>query len=61
MDATKDWLDSNQIPFHDLHMRPAGDYRQDFVVKSEILDRILYEGNEIASSWTTGPVRRHVA
>ncbi len=29
-------------------MRREGDYRQDFVVKSEILDRILAEDNEIA-------------
>jgi predicted kinase len=45
---TKEWLDRNGVPYSELHMRPAGDYRQDFIIKSEILDRILAEGNEIA-------------
>ncbi len=35
------------IPHHELHMREEGDYRQDFIVKSEFLDAILAEGNEI--------------
>jgi predicted kinase len=48
MDATKEWLDANEVPFHALHMRVEGDYRQDFIIKSEILDTILAAGNEIA-------------
>jgi phosphoglycolate phosphatase-like HAD superfamily hydrolase len=45
---TEAWLADNDVPYQDLHMRADGDYRQDFVVKSQILDAILAEGNEIA-------------
>ena len=45
---TEAWLASNDVPYQELHMRAEGDYRQDFVVKSQILDAILAEGNEIA-------------
>lgn len=42
------WLDRHGVPFTELHMRPEGDYRQDFIIKSEILDDILARGHEIA-------------
>lgn len=45
---TEEWLAKHGIPFAELHMRRAGDYRQDTIVKSEILDRLLAAGNEIA-------------
>lgn len=45
---TEAWLKAHGIPYHELHMRKAGDYRQDYVVKSEILDAILAAGNKIA-------------
>jgi predicted kinase len=45
---TEAWLEKHRVPFHELHMRKAGDYRQDFIVKSEILDGLLAAGNEIA-------------
>ncbi|MBP3954381.1 AAA family ATPase [Gemmata sp. G18] len=45
---TKEWLGRNGVPYSELHMRPAGDYRQDFIIKSEILDNLLAAGNEIA-------------
>jgi predicted kinase len=45
---TEEWLAQHGVPYQELHMRAEGDYRQDFVVKSQILDAILAEGNEIA-------------
>jgi predicted kinase len=42
------WLAKHNVPFDELHMRRDGDYRQDFIVKSEILDNLLADGNDIA-------------
>lgn len=39
-DRTVAWMDANQIPFHALYMRRAGDYRQDSIVKVELLEEI---------------------
>ena len=47
-EQTETWLATHSVPHHELHMRKAGDYRQDTIVKSEILDAILAAGNEIA-------------
>ena len=47
-EETKAWLARSGVPYAELHMRKAGDYRQDFVIKSEILDAILAEGHDIA-------------
>lgn len=44
---TEAWLDRHGIPYHELHMRAEGDYRQDFVVKSELLDGILASGHQV--------------
>lgn len=46
-DITEKWLQDNSIRYDDLHMRKHGDYRQDFIIKSEILDHIIEQGNEI--------------
>src|SRR5262249_6186946 len=37
-DATKRWLRMNKVPYDALHMRRAGDFRPDTVVKREIYD-----------------------
>lgn len=34
------WLAENEIPHNAIYMRTDGDYRQDYVVKREILERI---------------------
>jgi hypothetical protein len=34
----RDWLQKNDVPYDALHMRRAGDFRPDTVVKKEILD-----------------------
>jgi hypothetical protein len=40
-DATEDWLRESGFPRGDLYMRDEGDFRPDYVVKEEILDRDL--------------------
>lgn len=47
-EQTEAWLASHDVPHQELHMRKEGDYRQDTIVKSEILDKLLAAGNEIA-------------
>jgi predicted kinase len=44
---TEAWLAEHGVPYHELHMRAEGDHRQDTVVKSQILDSLLADGNEI--------------
>ncbi|MCE9564634.1 MAG: AAA family ATPase [Planctomycetes bacterium] len=44
---TEAWLDQHSIPYHELYMRAESDYRQDFLVKSELLDGILAKGHQI--------------
>lgn len=43
-DETIDWLAKHDIPFNNLYMRPAKDYRADDIVKMELLDEILADG-----------------
>lgn len=38
MSATEQWLQDNKIPYDELHMRQAGDSRDDRIVKKEIYD-----------------------
>ncbi|WP_280465803.1 AAA family ATPase, partial [Nocardia brasiliensis] len=40
-DATWEWLCRHEIPFRELHMRPANDKRPDWQVKYEIFDEAL--------------------
>src|ERR1700739_3230590 len=42
--STEDWLAKHKGPKHPLYMRAAKDYREDDIVKSELLDRILADG-----------------
>ncbi len=42
--ATIDWLDQHKVPQGILFMRPAKDYRQDSIVKEELLAQILADG-----------------
>ena len=41
---TEQWLDENSIPYHALYMRAEKDYRSDYIVKSELLDRLRADG-----------------
>jgi FMN phosphatase YigB (HAD superfamily) len=38
--VTEQWLSDNRIPYEDLYMRKAKDYRQDSIVKVELLQQI---------------------
>jgi len=40
-DATVDWLYMCRVNYHRLFMRPSGDFRDDDIIKQEILDKIL--------------------
>lgn len=40
-DVCERWLDEHGVQYDELHMRPAGDFRPDHVVKREIHDRAL--------------------
>lgn len=42
---TVEWLRNYHVPFDQVHMRPTGDYRSDFVVKQEIYDNHFKEKN----------------
>lgn len=45
-DVTVAWLDKNDVFYDQLYMRPAGDFRADRVVKSQLLDGIMSDGYE---------------
>jgi FMN phosphatase YigB (HAD superfamily) len=45
-EVTEQWLSDNRIPYEDLYMRKAKDYRQDYTVKVELLARIRKEHGE---------------
>lgn len=47
---TLDWLDKYDIPFDLLFMRPSGDYRADYIVKTEMLERMRRAEFDIAFS-----------
>lgn len=44
---TEEWLSNHGVVYDELYMRPDGDHRQDFLVKSQILDGILADNYEI--------------
>lgn len=43
---TAEWCLDNKIPYAALYMRAEKDYRDDVIVKSELLDQILADGYE---------------
>ena len=45
-EVTVNWLRDNKISFSQIYMRPRGDYREDSIVKSEILQKIIDDGYE---------------
>lgn len=46
-DMTIEWLRKNGIPFSSFFCRDEGDFREDYVVKSEILDHLISIGHDI--------------
>lgn len=46
---TRNWLDLNRIFNYDaIMLRQEGDYREDYIIKKEMLDTLLSKGHEIA-------------
>lgn len=41
---TIEWLEWNQVRYHELHMRGSGDTRKDTVIKQEIYDLLVSRG-----------------
>lgn len=44
---TIEWLEKHNIPYHDLYMRASKDYREDAIVKKELLLKIKEKYGEI--------------
>lgn len=42
--TTEEWLSRYNIRYHKLYMRAAGDYRNDSIIKGELLDQMLEDG-----------------
>lgn len=61
MDDTMRWLARHDIPYDELHMRKAGDYRKDVIVKGELFDAhirdafnvrlVLDDRNQVVRFW----------
>lgn len=47
--VTERWLETHGIYYDELFMRPSNDYRQDFIVKEEILREILSRGVSVSA------------
>ena len=43
-DITVDWLNKNFIEYDSIYMRKSGDFRPSPLVKSELVDKIKYDG-----------------
>lgn len=46
---TEKWLETHEIPYRELHMRTPDDQRKDWVVKNELLDRVMQRWHPILS------------
>lgn len=46
-EVVRRWLVEHGVPFDELVMRPVGDRRPDFVVKAELLDRLVEPAYEV--------------
>ena len=44
-EASERWLRKNEVQFDGLYMRPADDFREDELVKKDMLDDIIENGN----------------
>lgn len=46
-DETKTWLNHHAIPYNELFMRPANDYRKDNIVKAELFDKFVRDNWDV--------------
>lgn len=44
---TEQWLKDNDLPFHDLFMRPDGDHRPDYELKKEIYEKYIKDDYKV--------------
>jgi phosphoglycolate phosphatase-like HAD superfamily hydrolase len=51
---TENWLADHAVEYHELHMRPTGDFRADTLIKGEIL-ALLQERYEIRHAYDDNP------
>lgn len=51
LDPTLDWLVEHEVPHDAVYLRIVGDYRQDVLVKREILDDIVADGYRALEAW----------
>ncbi|WP_284984281.1 AAA family ATPase [Arthrobacter sp. efr-133-TYG-118] len=60
-DVTEQWLITNNLPAHALHMRPSGDTRKDSIVKHELFNKhirgkynvagVFDDRNQVVEMW----------
>lgn len=50
-DLTLDWLAEHGIPYDALYMRIVGDYRQDILIKKDILEQVGADGFNVLAAW----------
>lgn len=53
-ELTVNWLADAGVPYHEIHMRPTGDFRRDTVIKKEILD-LLLDDYDIVHAYDDNP------
>ena len=51
LDPTLDWLVQHDVPHDAVYLRIVGDYRQDVLVKREILDDVVADGYRVVEAW----------
>lgn len=50
-EQTEKWLLVNEIHYDELHMRPAGDQRPDYIIKHELFDQHVRNRFRVRMSW----------
>lgn len=54
-DFTLDWLVEHGVPYDALYMRIVGDYRNDVLIKKDILEQIGADGFTVLEAWDDKP------
>jgi phosphoglycolate phosphatase-like HAD superfamily hydrolase len=48
--VTLRWLEFYDIPYHDIHLRPLGDFRKDSEFKSKLIDEVLKDRHHLVDT-----------
>lgn len=54
-DSVNAWLNCHEVPRNMLMMRPDRDFRKDFVVKLEMLEKVRRRGFDVTHAWDDNP------